>query len=495
VLHFLDIAVIVIYFALIIAIGLWASRRIRHAGDFLISGRSLGKFLSAMLGLGSATSTDQVISVVAQSYRTGLSGIWFQWLYLFGTATAWLLAPVCRRARVHTAGEFYRLRYSRAYAVFYALVGMVILTLITGTMLLAMGETIDVVTQGTIPRQWAIFMTAAVFLTYGILGGLKAAAIVDSVQGLLIVFLSFAMIPFLLYQIGGFNGLHRVLEPSMFSLAAPQEMTLFVVIMFSLQGVIGTPGGPNVIPGYSASKTETDARVGNVTGSLIKRTCTIGWVFVGLGTYALFKDRVAVEHADKAFGLAIKMLLPPGLVGLMISAMFAAAMSMCSGTMVFASGLFLKDVLPTLRPGREYGVRQEILITRVVSFLVVLVGIVTAALVPNVREGFIYVWQVTLFACFPFWGGVVWRRGTTVGAWASTLGTFVVWLILELTLKGHFASGYTLKATEFLICIPVGFLLYIFFSYLSRPEDQAKLDHFYRRLSTPVGTDAELDAL
>jgi len=491
----IDYVVIVGYFLIAIGIGVWASRRVRHTGDFLVCGRSLGKFLTTMLSLGSATNTDQTISVVAQSYRTGLSGIWFQWIYLFGTATAWLLAPVCRRARVQTAAEFYRLRYSTAFSVFYACVGMVILTVTIGTMLIAMGATIEAVTQGAIPENVAIGVTSVVFLFYGALGGLVAAVLTDALQGLLILFLSFAMIPAILGRVGGFSGLHATLPPEMFSLAAPTEMTLFVIVVFSVQAVIGTPGGPNVIPGYSASRNEMDARVGVVAGSLIKRACTLAWAIIGIGTLALFQDQVSPDEADKAFGFAVAALLPPGLLGLMVAAMFAAVMSTCDATMVFASGLFTKDILPHLAGRRTFSEKTQLAVSRVASVFVVIAGFYAAYLIPNIRAGFIYLWQITLFACFPFWCGVVWKRGTSLGAWASVVGTFLVWLALELTLKKRIPAEYTFKAVEFLICLPAGFILFVLFSFLGRPENEDKLRQFYRRLNAPVGTDEELDRL
>lgn len=494
-LHPLDFIVIAVYFIILISIGIWASRRVKDSGDFLVSGRSLGKFLSAMLGLGAATSTEQSIAVIAQSYRTGISGIWFQWVYLFGTPMAWLLAPVCRRARVHTAAEFYRLRYSNVYSVFYACLGMVTLTLTIGIMLLAMGETIEAVTQGFLQKNQIIIVIATIFLIYGLLGGLTAAAVIDSIQGLLIVFLSFGIIPFMLVKVGGFSGLHETLDPSMFSLAAPKEMTLYVIILFSIQAVIGTPGAPNVIPSYSASKKEMDARVGIVTGSIIKRFCTIGWVLMGLGAYAIFSDKIAPDQTDKVFGIAVRELLPPGLVGLMIAAMFAAVMSTCDATMVFAAGLFLKDILPVITSGKKFTPKQDVNITRVISLFVVIVAILISYIIPNIRDGFIYLWQLTLFTAFPFWCGVFWKRGTTTGAWVSVIGTFIIWLVMEITMRNCFDNNFTLKATEFLVCILSGFVLYIIFSLLSKPEAPEKLERFFHRLTTPVGTDKELDSL
>jgi Na+/proline symporter len=102
---------------------------------------------------------------------------------------------------------------------------------------------------------------------------------------------------------------------------------------------------------------------------------------------------------------------------------------------------------------------------------------------------------MTLFTSFPFWCGIIWRRGTTLGAWVSVIGTFIVWLAMEFFCKGFFENSYMFNATEFLVCIPTGFIFFVIFSYLSKPEDDSKLDAFYSRLKTPVGQDKELDAL
>ena len=63
----------------------------------------------------SQTSTRQeAVSVASKTYTNGISGIWYQWLYLFATPFYWLIAPMMRRFRALTTGDIFELRYNKS---------------------------------------------------------------------------------------------------------------------------------------------------------------------------------------------------------------------------------------------------------------------------------------------------------------------------------------------------------------------------------------------
>ena len=242
-LSLIDWLVILFYFASMIAIGVWTSYRVKTNKDFFVAGHKLPKFITVMLGFASSTNTDQAVAVAAQSYRTGMSGVWFQWLYLFGQCTGYLIAPLCRRARTVTQAEFFALRYSRNYALFYSFLGLIILSVNIGWVLYGSGVVFSSMVTFPVPMWVPIGVTALVFIIYSVIGGMEAAALTEAIQGMLTIVLSFILIPFILAKVGGMSGLHQVVEPARWNLAAPHEMTVFVIAIFSLQAVIGHAGG------------------------------------------------------------------------------------------------------------------------------------------------------------------------------------------------------------------------------------------------------------
>ncbi len=108
-----DLAMIAGYFVVVMAIGFWSSRKVKTESDFFLGGRRFGKGLLVMHWLCTGTHSEMAVQVAGATARVGLGGIWYQWMWLFSTPFYWLMAPVTRRLRVTTTGDFFRIRYGR----------------------------------------------------------------------------------------------------------------------------------------------------------------------------------------------------------------------------------------------------------------------------------------------------------------------------------------------------------------------------------------------
>jgi len=81
-LHIADVLVLVVYFTGITFLGVWMARQIRNVSDFIMP-RRFGKAMMIMFAFGTGAHADQAVSVASKTYTNGLSGIWYQWLWLF----------------------------------------------------------------------------------------------------------------------------------------------------------------------------------------------------------------------------------------------------------------------------------------------------------------------------------------------------------------------------------------------------------------------------
>ncbi len=104
-LKLVDLAMIAGYFAVVMAIGFWSSRKVKTETDFFLGGRRFGKGLLIMHWLCTGTHSEMAVQVAGATARVGLGGIWYQWMWLFSTPFYWLMAPVTRRLRVTTTGD------------------------------------------------------------------------------------------------------------------------------------------------------------------------------------------------------------------------------------------------------------------------------------------------------------------------------------------------------------------------------------------------------
>ncbi|MCR9292649.1 MAG: sodium:solute symporter family protein, partial [bacterium] len=246
-LHLIDGLVVVLYLIGITIMGVWMGRRLRGLDDFFMP-RKFGKGMMMMHAFGTGTASDQAVTVSSATFRTGLSGIWYQWLWLFVTPFYWLIAPIFRRFRAITTADVYELRYDRSVAVLFAIVGIASMCIKIGLMLKGAGALVDAGTGGLIDASVAIIAVTLMFVIYGAAGGLGAAIVTDYIQGILTIAFSFMLLPFILSEVGGISGVRETISnDAMLSLVAPGKISWFFVIMMSFQALVGIVAQPFIM--------------------------------------------------------------------------------------------------------------------------------------------------------------------------------------------------------------------------------------------------------
>jgi Na+/proline symporter len=479
----LDWIVLIVYFVIVTAIGLWTYKKVKSSADFFMGNRGFGKLLMIAQAFGVGTHTDQPVSVSGASYTTGLAGIWYQWVWMFSTPFFWIIAPIYRRLRYITMADFFKERYGSALAILFTIMGILFFCMDIGIMLKGTGITIEGLTGGAMPQEETILISTFLFVIYGLAGGLIAAALTDLIQGVLIMVLSFMLIPFAIEAAGGMAAIQAGLPEHMFSLIAPHEVTLFFIVMIVINGLLGIVVQPHHMAIGGAGKTEMACRTGWTYGNFLKRIATMGWAFIGIFAAFLYPG-LGFEDRELAFGLAAKNLLPVGLVGLMIAALIAAVMSTCDAFMVHASALFTRNIyLPYIN--KKATDKDLLKIARLSSGVVVVGGIIFAYSFSSVIQGLMEVWKVTAYLGVAFWFGVMWKKANRYGAMSSA---FVMAGLATYT--GNFLDWPI--ENQIALYIPVGIVVMYLVSRFTKPEPEENLRKFYMLLDTPVGQEQKL---
>ena len=182
-LHSADQIVLLVYLIGITLLGVWAARGVRSMGDFFMP-RRFGKWMLVMHAFGTGTHSDQAVGVASKTFTNGLSGIWYQWLWLLCTPFYWLIAPLMRRFRALTMADVFVARFGRSVGVLFAVVGSVNLMVNIGVMLKGSGAVISSAFGQAVSTDTVIVAMTLMFLVYGIAGGLAAAIVTDFVQGI-----------------------------------------------------------------------------------------------------------------------------------------------------------------------------------------------------------------------------------------------------------------------------------------------------------------------
>jgi len=480
-LHLWDFVTLVAYLVVITGMGLWAARKVHTVRDFFMP-RRFGKAMMMMHTFGTGTHSDQAVGVASKTFTDGLSGIWYQWLWLFCTPFYWLIAPFMKRFRAITTGDAFEARYDKGVAGLYAVVGMAQLTLNIGIMLKGSGEVIGASTGGMVSPHVAIAVMTILFVIYGIAGGLSAAIVTDFLQGIMTILFSFLLLPFVLDAVGGMAGLRAQIDAGKLSLVAPAGITAFYIVVIAFNALVGIVVQPHTM-GICAALT-------------------------GLAAVAYFAGKDV--KPDAVYGTMAREFLPQigaGLLGVFLAALLASVMSSCDSFMTATSGLFTQNIYRPLFPRSSQ--KTLLLVGRIASLAVVAGGVVFAYTVPGIVKALEIFWKMAAMVGIAFWLGLLWRRTTSLGAWAATLGSLGAWWLSTTERFITWAAGlpqiesipfvWAPKGTpeiympwQMVFYLAVGTLLGVVVSLLTKPVDEAKLDNFYALTRTPIVPGEEL---
>jgi len=497
-----EVAVVVAYLLGVTGIGIMAGRRIQGLDDFIMP-RRFGKWMMTMHAFGTGTHSDQAVSVASKTYTNGISGIWYQWLYLFATPFYWLIAPMMRRFRALTTADIFELRYNRSVAALYALVSIAMMVTTIGLMLKGSGAVIEGASDGAISSNTAIVAMTVLFVGYGTAGGLGAAIVTDFIQGILTIVFSFLLLPVVLNAVGGISGMKATIaDEAMFSLVAPGDIGFFYIAVITVNALIGIVAEPHILGNCSAGKTEKEGQFGLVVGSFTKRICTVAWSLTGLAGVAYFAS--STLDPDQLYGMLASDFLPqllPGMLGLFIATLLASVMSSCDSFMIAASALFTENLYKPTRPKQSS--THYLWVARGVSVAVVGLGVLYAFWLDGVIQGLEILWKIPPMMGIAFWMGLLWRRTTPAAAWASTLGALFMWWFTSQGFTASALASLSFSDTLHLIAddggvalpwqmvlyLSTGLTLGIIVSLFTRRTDAKKLDRYYALQRTPVWTE------
>lgn len=483
------------YLVVITAIGLIVGYRVRRSGEFFLGGRRFGPWLMIGQSFGVGTHAEMPVALAGAVYSVGASAIWYQWKNLFITPFYWLMAPVFRRIRRTTMAEFTEDRYGSWMAALYILFAICFFVINTGSMLKGAGKVISQATGGGVGANEIVVAMTVMFILYSFVGGLVAAAWTDLFQGLLIIALSFMLIPLGYQVVGGLTGMQAALDPFRFSLATPSGIGPWAIAMLTVNGLVGIMAQPHQLATVGTGRDERTCRVGMLYGNMVKRVCTVGWALVGLIVAAM----IAQGHAgaatlgdpENAFGFACRQLLFPGALGLMIASILAANMSTCSAFLVDSGALFTEGLYRRrLAPGRAD--RHYLWVGRISGFVITMLGVAYAMfLIESVLYTFLLTETLATFMGISVLGGIIWRRANRWGALASLLSALATNFIL------YSATGHRLDHWDpnvFLAALVVGIAALVIVSLVTPPEPGMQVRDLFDRLERSSDGESTADA-
>ena len=368
----LDWTIVGAYFAVSLAVGIWASKQAgEDTKSFFLAGRNMPWWLLGVSMVATTFSTDTPNLVTDLVRQNGVSGNWVWWAFLLtGMLTVFVYAKLWHRSGVLTDIEFYELRYSGKAAAFLRgfralYLGLVFNVLVMGAVSLA------AVKFGEIVLGWPGWLTltiaCTITLAYSTLGGLKAVIITDFVQfSLAMIGSIWAMIYILgLEQIGGLSNLiaHANVVDKLALIPNLSDPDIWVPILLVPLAVQwwasyypgAEPGGGGYIAQRMFSAKDEKSAVSatlffNVAHYALRPW---PWILIALSSLIVFPELSDIQNAfpnlppdklghDVAYP-AMLTLLPTGLLGLVAASLIAAFMSTMSTQLNLGASYLVND--------------------------------------------------------------------------------------------------------------------------------------------------------
>ncbi|MBQ3612274.1 MAG: sodium:solute symporter [Firmicutes bacterium] len=494
---FLKVGILVVFFAIFIAIGLYCRKNSTDVNGFVLGGRSVGPWLTAFAYGTSYFSAVIFVGYAGQfGWKYGIAATWVGiGNALIGSLLAWVILG--RRTRIMTQHldsatmpAFFEKRYDSstlkivASAIIFVFLIPYTASLYNGlSRLFAMAFNAD--------YSVCIIIMAVLTAIYVVAGGYMATAINDFIQGCIMIIGIIAVIGAVLHSQGGFmaalDGLAQVTDetvsstPGVFnSFFGPEPLNLLgVVILTSL----GTWGLPQMVQKFYAIESEKAINKGTIISTFFALIVAGGCYFLG-GFGRLFSDKVdvAAEGFD-AVVPAMLSTLPDILIALVILLVLSASMSTLASLVIASSSTLTIDFLKGTFV-KNMGEKQEVLTIRVL--LVVFIAISAVIAILQYKSNVTFIAQLmgvswgALAGAFlaPFLYGLYWKKTTKAAIWAS-----FIWGAGIMTLNLLFRPAFPLLLQSPINCGAFAMLFSLILvpvvSWITRKPDMEKVNECF----------------
>uniref|UniRef100_A0A8C2BVB9 Solute carrier family 5 member 9 n=1 Tax=Cyprinus carpio TaxID=7962 RepID=A0A8C2BVB9_CYPCA len=416
-----DIAVVVVYFVFVLAVGIWSSVRANRGtvGGYFLAGRSMTWWPIGASLMSSNVGSGLFIGLAGTGAAGGLAVGGFEWNAAWVLiALGWIFVPVYISAGVVTMPEYLRKRFGGQRIRIYMSVLSLILYIFTKISTdIFSGALFIQVSLG-----WDLYVSTVVLLVvtalYTIAGGLTAVIYTDALQTVIMVIGAFVLM---------FIGIDLSLMKCYTNMNYSRVRTVIVIVQRSL-----------------SAKNLSHAKGGSVLGGYLKVFPMFFVVMPGMISRALYPNEVGCVDPDEcmeicgasvgcsniAYPKLVVELMPVGLRGLMIAVMMAALMSSLTSIFNSSSTLFTMDIWQRIRPRATE--RELMVVGRVFILFLVALSIVWIPVIQTANSGqlFDYIQSITSYLAPPittvFIMAIFWGRVNEQGAfWGLMVGLVV----------------------------------------------------------------------
>ncbi|NXO35492.1 SC5A9 protein, partial [Locustella ochotensis] len=472
-----DIVVVVVYFAFILAVGIWSSVRASRGtiGGYFLAGRSMTWVPIGASLMSSDVGSGSFMGLAGTAAAGGLAVGGFEWNAIWPLlALGWIFVPVYIAAGVVTMPEYLQKRFGgQRIQIYMSVLSLIVYIFTRISVHIFAGALFIQISLG-----WNLYLSTVLLLAvtavYTIVGGLTAVIYTDLLQTIIMVVGAFVLMFIGFEKVGWYEGLQEKYMTAIPKITVPNttchipRADSFNVLRDPITGDLPWPGlmfGLTVVAIWCwctdqvmvqralSAKNLSHAKGGSVFAGYLKLLPVFFIVMPGMISRALFPDEVgcvdpeickrvcgaAVGCSNIAYPKLVIELMPDGLRGLMIAVMMAALMSSLTSVFNSSSTLFVIDIWQRVR--KQASEQELMIVGRVFIVILVVVSILWIPVIQTANSGklFDYIQSIGSYLSPPvtalFILAIFWKRVNEPGAfWGLMAGLAVgaVRMIMDL---------------------------------------------------------------
>ena len=340
-LAFLDYAVIAAFFAVMIGVGLYYSRKSKSSDQFFGNDKTVPWWLSGVSFYMNSFSALAFVMYSALAYKFGWVPVTVSWLSVPAVLLgAWFLAVRWRRAAKGSPIDYIAERYTPSMCRTLAILGLPMQLLDNALKLLAIGTVVGV--GMGFPLFWSICISGVIIVLYTFLGGLKATLTCDFIQFLVILVVIFALPPLCLEKVGGFSNFIDKVPAGFFDFTNGKYTWVYMLVFFCCVGSTLSTNW-SLVQRYYSTKSEKDAKK---MAYLVAALLFLGppiFFFPAMAA-RVFMPGIPEDQMNGVYTLVCREVLPVGMIGMVIAAMFSATMSSLAGNFNAAAAVLTNEL-------------------------------------------------------------------------------------------------------------------------------------------------------
>ncbi|QTC43157.1 sodium/panthothenate symporter [Bacillus sp. V3] len=464
----------ILFLVIIFIVGVYSSRNIRKADsfvqDYFLGSRQLGGFILAMTMIATYGSASSFIGGPGAAYSYGLSWVL---LAMSQVVTGYFVllvlgkkfAIMSRKYNAVTLVDYLQGRYQSRYITILSALAIIIF-LFSAMIAQWVGGARLIESLTGLSYKSALFLFAASVLIYVIVGGFRAVAVTDAIQGVVMLVGTIILLIATIIAGGGMENIMMDLKAENPNLLTPNgangELSARYISSFWILVGVGVVGLPQVAVRAMSYKNSRSMHRALVIGTIVVGTIMLGMHLIGVLARAVMPG---VEVADKVMPLLALEVLPPWLAGIVLAAPMAAIMSTVDSLLLIVSSAIVKDVYMNFinKDADEKKVKKmSLTVTSLIGIAVFLMALSPPELIIWLNlfsfgglEA-VFIWPIVL--------GLYWKTGNAYGALASMLSGMISYILFHSFLPNY------LDMNTVVIPIMISFIVYVSVSLMTKQK-------------------------